>query len=776
MAMNKIVDTCCGLHPVSVTGSGCTDRGGVVILGIAAGREEIKKRDVFVGPAGQLLNATLEAAGWSRDKVFCTNLCCFNNDEPTLEEITLCGPRLSAELNILQPKLLITLGSIVTNYITGYPKIGKVRGVPLYKNNSWAEYTMPTYHPSAVLRGQHGMIYDILRDLTKIPAILNYQGPPPKPNYTVVSSPVQAQVVLNSFKPGDLVALDIETSNKDIEQIDAYVDKFLCLALQNGSNTYVFPADVCTDLKWPEDIKWLFHYGQFDTVGLRKYFGISLPICEDTLLASYALDERSGRQSGIAGGIHRLKPNVREYCRAGFYEENVHRNSLESDEVDKLHEYNACDAYFTHELLYVQKPKLERENLQNLYYNMLIPAANMYAETQFKGVRIDTRKYGELALKWIPKMHGLETELVLMARDLGYPGLINLKSPKQLSNFLYQILGLPGGPSTDIDHLNTLNHEFVDKLIIYRLVQHHVDNYVVAIADDIKHDGYVHPSSLLHGTVTGRPSYRNPPVQTITQDYNPILGPELAEFRSIFIPDNDDYVIAELDYAQLEIWMAYGHSHDQQLYTDLTSEYANTGKPNFHSRVAVDILHAVDDHSSAWNSARFRSKKVTFGVMYMEGPNTLSHPRFGIGCSVNEAKLHINNWYKRYSTFKAWQDFRIKQAINDGELTTVFGRKRRLPLMLDDKPRRQAGNYDIQSVGSDYLLTSAIELHNLLNQYDSRILFTVHDSIVLHIAKKYLGQVLALAREIMTQPRIANMPAVNIEAKVGSNWYEVKPV
>lgn len=116
----------CGHSGPTITGYG-PDDAEVVAVGIAPGRMEIKAGKPFQGPAGKRFDDVLKASGFTRDRVYCTNLCCYWKDKPEESEIAACWPRLRAELEARRPKLILALGALASEWLTGY-KVGKVRG------------------------------------------------------------------------------------------------------------------------------------------------------------------------------------------------------------------------------------------------------------------------------------------------------------------------------------------------------------------------------------------------------------------------------------------------------------------------------------------------------------------------------------------------------------------------------------------------------------------------------------------------------------------------
>jgi DNA polymerase len=140
-----------------VFGTGTPDAD-IFFCGEAPGEEEEEQGEPFVGPAGQLLTKIVAAMGFAREKVYIANILKWRPDTgqdsgnrpPTSDEIAYCLPYLRAQLEIIQPKVIIALGNTAVTGLLGANTIaGKVRG-------KWQDFggipVMPVYHPSYVLR------------------------------------------------------------------------------------------------------------------------------------------------------------------------------------------------------------------------------------------------------------------------------------------------------------------------------------------------------------------------------------------------------------------------------------------------------------------------------------------------------------------------------------------------------------------------------------------------------------------------------------------------
>jgi uracil-DNA glycosylase len=127
----------------------------LMFVGEAPGREEDLKGEPFVGRSGKLLDKlVLEEMGLTRDQFWIANvLQCHppQNRDPKPDEISSCRPYLEQKIELIKPKVIITLGNFATRLLLNTTEgITKVRG----KTYSYGDATLvPTYHPSAALQG-----------------------------------------------------------------------------------------------------------------------------------------------------------------------------------------------------------------------------------------------------------------------------------------------------------------------------------------------------------------------------------------------------------------------------------------------------------------------------------------------------------------------------------------------------------------------------------------------------------------------------------------------
>jgi len=165
----------------TVFGEGVPDAD-VMFVGEQPGdREDVEGRP-FVGPAGQLLDRCLERAGIERDDVYITNVVKHFKWEPrgkrrihkkpNLEEVTACRPWLEAELDQVQPQILVCLGATAAQSLLGASfRVTKQRGT--FVDSPLAPAVTATVHPSSILRAPDEAARELeteafVRDLTTV--------------------------------------------------------------------------------------------------------------------------------------------------------------------------------------------------------------------------------------------------------------------------------------------------------------------------------------------------------------------------------------------------------------------------------------------------------------------------------------------------------------------------------------------------------------------------------------------------------------------------------
>ncbi|NQT81876.1 uracil-DNA glycosylase [bacterium] len=145
-----------------------SERADIVFIGEAPGAEEDKQGRPFVGRAGQLLTNMIKKMGYTREDVYIGNILKCRppgNRDPLPEEMEQCFPYLAKQLEIIKPKVIVTLGKHASHALLGLKtpitklrgNLGNFRGIPV----------MPTFHTAYLLRNPNKK-WDVWEDMQKV--------------------------------------------------------------------------------------------------------------------------------------------------------------------------------------------------------------------------------------------------------------------------------------------------------------------------------------------------------------------------------------------------------------------------------------------------------------------------------------------------------------------------------------------------------------------------------------------------------------------------------
>ena len=149
----------------------------LMFVGEGPGRDEDLSGEPFVGRAGKLLTDMIKAMGLQREDVYIANIVkCRppDNRQPEHDEVAACSPFLMRQIDVIQPKVICTLGNTPTQTL-----MQTTQGISRFRGE-WFEFRnaklMPTYHPAYLLRNPAAKA-DVWKDLQKVMAVLGLQAP-----------------------------------------------------------------------------------------------------------------------------------------------------------------------------------------------------------------------------------------------------------------------------------------------------------------------------------------------------------------------------------------------------------------------------------------------------------------------------------------------------------------------------------------------------------------------------------------------------------------------
>ena len=410
--------------------------------------------------------------------------------------------------------------------------------------------------------------------------------------------------------------------------------------------------------------------------------------------------------------------------------------------------------------------KLKQSGQYELLMDVEMPLAAVLADMEDVGCLVNREgiaRYGALLDAHVEQ---LEERIHFSA---GTP--FNINSPKQLGEVLFERLGLPAGKktktgySTNAEVLEKLKkyHPIVEDILEYRQMTKLKSTYVeglLAVADE---QGRIHTTFKQTGTATGRLSSAEPNLQNI-----PIKTELGRELRRYFIPQNKDYVLLDADYSQIELRLLAVISDDAAM------KQAFIDGQDIHTATACRVFGVTPEQVTV--ELRKRAKAVNFGIVYGMGEFSLAED---LHISRAAAKEYIDGYMAGYPGVSAYLSDVVKQAYDDGYVTTVFGRRRAIPELaaqnknLKHFGERVAMNSPIQGTAADIIKIAMIRVDRALKQsgLDARLILQVHDELIVECHKDCRDAVLQMLQHEMEHAAEFSVP-LSVEAKWGKDWYE----
>ncbi len=429
---------------------------------------------------------------------------------------------------------------------------------------------------------------------------------------------------------------------------------------------------------------------------------------------------------------------------------------------------SAAERLSVMEALYrVLSARIRDEGMEELYRTIELPLSKILCEMEQTGILIDRNAlivYGE---KLKLRLEELAARIYEAAGSS-----FNLNSPKQLGVVLFEKLGLPHakktktGYSTDAETLENLRHlsPVVEDILTWRKLQKLHGTYIESLKKQTETDARVHTTFLQTMTVTGRLSSQDPNLQNI-----PVRTEEGRQIRRFFIA-KEGCVLLDADYSQVELRILAHLSGDEAFLR------AFREGEDIHRRTAAEIFHVSPDEVT--DAMRKDAKAINFGIVYGIGDYSLSQD---LSISVKQAGEYIRHYFASYPDVKAYLDRTVQEAKQTGEVTTLYGRRRRIPELSSPKKtlvafgERVAMNTPIQGTAADIMKLAMVRVHERLKQegFTAKILLQVHDELLLECPLKEKEAVSALLKEEMEHSAELSLTLV-AEVGEGQNWLDAK--
>lgn len=347
---------------------------------------------------------------------------------------------------------------------------------------------------------------------------------------------------------------------------------------------------------------------------------------------------------------------------------------------------------------------------------------------------------------------------------------INLGSPKQLQEVLFDQLGMPKtrsnktGFSTDAASLADLQeqapHPFLDLLLQHRDASKLLQ-IIASIDKAVDAGGRVHTTYEQAGSTTGRIASNDPNLQNV-----PVKTEVGRQIRAAFEAGPEFDTLLTADYSQIEMRIMAHLSGDEGLILAF-----NEGE-DLHRFVGARIFSV--DPAEVTPTMRTKVKAMSYGLAYGLSAFGLSKQ---LRIETAEAKTLMTDYFARFGAVREYLQNVVEQARVDGYTTTIYGRRRPFGdlsssnRVLRENAARQALNSPIQGTAADILKRAMIGIHHDIatQGLGSRMLLQVHDELVFEVAAGELDVLSEIVRSRMAGAADLRVP-LDVQLGLGPNW------
>jgi len=424
-----------------------------------------------------------------------------------------------------------------------------------------------------------------------------------------------------------------------------------------------------------------------------------------------------------------------------------------------------------HPLAHTLRSRLEESSEAALLTEMEMPLSILLGQMEDIGIAADTAV-----------LDGLSDELgkaVDAAREGAWAAAgreVNLLSPKQLQELLFDHFGLPKtkktktGYTTNAEALADLHaktsdeggagHDFLGFLLTHRdriKLKQMVDSLSATVASD----GRIHTTFSQVAAATGRLASSDPNLQNI-----PARSADGMRIRGAFVAGEGFESLMSADYSQIEMRLMAHLSGDEALI-----EAFNSGE-DLHRTMASMVFGTPVAEVSA--EERSRIKATSYGLAYGLSSYGLAAQ---LGIPVPEAAALRDRYFERFGKVRDYLEGLVAQARADGYTQTMFGRRRYLPdLRSSNRQRREmaeraALNAPIQGSAADIVKIAMMNVVDALSEagLKSRLLVQIHDELLLEVAPGEATALETIVRDKMATPVALSVP-LDVAVGIGVSW------
>jgi DNA polymerase-1 len=346
-------------------------------------------------------------------------------------------------------------------------------------------------------------------------------------------------------------------------------------------------------------------------------------------------------------------------------------------------------------------------------------------------------------------------------------------SPQQLSAVLFDELGLTKkrrgktGFSTDARVLAQIRdeHPIIAKVERWRELTKLKNTYLDALPELIDPESSrIHTTFNQVATTTGRLSSTNPNLQNI-----PIRSELGRPVRAAFVAEPGSRLLSA-DYNQVEL-RVLAQVADEKVLRDIFA----SGE-DIHAATAAEVLTVDPDQIGP--AERSKAKMVNYGIAY-------GLSAFGMADRLqidqDEAAAYIARYFERFPAVKRFRDETIAHAIEEGYVTTLMGRRRRIPELRARQRQtrflgeRLAVSTAVQGSAADIIKLAMIRCHRALADagMEIRLVLQIHDELLFEGPQEEMDVAAKLVRKEMCAAYDLD-PPLEVDVGVGEDWLAAK--
>ena len=527
--------------------------------------------------------------------------------------------------------------------------------------------------------------------------------------------------------------------------------------------------DILKSILEDNGIKKIVHNMKFDALVVDKY-NINIKNYDDTMLMSYSI--------GSGGIRHKLDTLIKYYFDhdAISFKDLIgsgkDKKTFQELSIKEAGKYAAEDADMTLRLWKRFKSFMVKDKQVKIYEIIEKPLAQVIMNMEKHGISIDVNKLNELSVKFEEKLKNLEKSCYKLIGEE-----INLGSPKQVGEILFDKLALPGGKKTStgswstnaevLENLANEGYDFPKILLEWRALSKLKTTYTDTLPTylNIK-TNRIHSSFAMATTSTGRLASSDPNLQNI-----PIRSDDGRMIRKAFIPEKGNVLISS-DYSQIELRLIAHIADEKNLINAFLDEI------DIHSSTASEVFNIPLNDMTP--DIRRNAKAINFGIIY-------GISAFGLAKQLNisrtEASEFIKAYFKKYPSIRGYMDEIKKFANENGFVKTLLGRKCLVEEINSKNAatrsfmERAAINAPIQGSAADIIKRAMIILgnHKKLAKLETKMLLQVHDELIFETKKENCEESMRIIKKEMES---ANLPILNLnvpliaDTNFGNNWDE----